>query len=170
MGIVLLLHIGLTFPGRNGLRAHALLAAWIGAGLAGIDIATGDPAWAMWVIWPLAGLLITHALRTNRVIDTLGVHALLVVLGGVEALVLVTVTPSVAGDVAITFGMMLATVAAHAMIRYGQARLLTAPIALFATVNALLFVRDALDGGGWWVRYPLLVWGTLLVIHAVLAS
>lgn len=170
MGIALLLHIGLTFPGRNGLRAHALLAAWIGAGLAGIDIATGDPAWAMWVIWPLAGLPVSHALRSRRVIGTFGVHVLLVVLGGLEALALAAVTPSIAGDVAITFGMVLATVAAHAMIRYGQARLLTAHITLFTIGNALLLVRDALDGGGWWVRYPLLAWSTLFVIHAVLAT
>ena len=39
--------------------------------------------------------------------------------------------------------------------------------AAFTLVNALLFAIDALTPGGWWFQWPLLAWGTLLLLHAL---
>jgi hypothetical protein len=164
-GIALLLHITLTFPGRDFLQAHALLASWIGAGLVGIDIATGDPTWSVWVIWPMASLVVTHALRSRRVIDDFGVHALLTLLGGLELLAVAIVTPASGGDLAMTAGYALVALLAHAMVRFGRARLLPVHLAVFVLVNTLLLIENVQEGGDWWVQYPIVGWSILLAMH-----
>lgn len=169
-GIALLLHVLLTFPGRDFLRAHLLLSTWFGAGLAGIDIATGGPAWAIWVIWPLASLVAVHALRSRRRIDDFGVHALLTLLIGLELIAVTIVDPSNAGDLAVSLGFVLVPLVAHAMIRFGRSGLLSIHIVVFALVNVLLIVENVQDGGGWWAQYPIVVWGTVLAMHVFAAT
>jgi hypothetical protein len=40
-------------------------------------------------------------------------------------------------------------------------------LAAFVAVMALLLVINALHGGPWWVRWPLLGWGTGLLAHGI---
>ncbi len=38
---------------------------------------------------------------------------------------------------------------------------------IFIGVNLLLFLIDLLGGGGWWIDVPLIVWGIVLLGHAL---
>lgn len=40
-------------------------------------------------------------------------------------------------------------------------------LATYAVVNAFLAILDYMTGGGWWVQWPLLIWGFLLVLQLV---
>lgn len=168
--IVLTAHLAATWPGRDYLRAHAMLASVIAIGLIGIDRATGDPSWAIWPVWAMASLLLVHALRSSGRIGDFGTHALLIVLGGVELLAVNLVAPGAAPELIWVIGYALVTLLAHALLTFGTMRLLPVHIITFVFLNLMFFIDSMDEGGHPWFQYPLVATSILLTAHILVET
>lgn len=168
--VALALHVGITWPGREWLRANALVTTVVSFGLIGINIAQGGDAWSVWPVWALLSLLAVHALwATNRVGD-FGAHLLLVLFAGLElaGVAIIQRDGDLFRDLTITAGYLLATVVVHAMYRFANPTLLQAHTALFVLINGLLMADSLAEGGSRWFVYPLIAWSIILGAHALL--
>lgn len=168
--IILTAHLAATWPGRDYLRAHAMLASVIAVGLIGIDRATGDPSWAVWPVWAMASLLLVHALRSTGRIGDFGAHALLIVLGGVELLAVNLVAPGAAPELIWVIGYALVTLLAHALLTFGTMRLLPVHIITFVFLNLMFFIDSMDEGGHPWFQYPLVATSILLTAHILVET
>ncbi len=168
--VALAVHIGITWPGRDWLRANALVTSVVSIGLVGINVAQGGAPWSLWVVWALSSVLAVHALWATNRVDDFGAHLLLVMFTGLElaAVVIVQRDGDLFRDLTITMGYLLASVVVHAMYRFANPTLLQAHVALFALINGLLIADSLAEGGSRWFVYPLVAWSIILGAHAVL--
>ncbi len=168
--VALAVHAGITWPGREWLRANALVTSVVSVGLVGINIAQGGNPWSLWVVWALMSVLAVHALWATDRVDDFGAHLLLVLFAGLElaAVVLVQRDGELFRDLSITMGYLLATVAVHALYRFSNPTLLQAHVVLFALFGGLLATDSLAEDGSRWFVYPLVAWSIILGAHALL--
>jgi hypothetical protein len=167
-GMAIVVHAGITYPWRGLFGLHLGLYTVLNAGLIAINVQTGYPAWSIWPVVTPGVLLVTHALLAFGRVSIFQAHVIATIAGTIELMALPLVVDVGVVQMALVAAQLWVLVVAHWLIRVQGASLFVAHAVTFAGMMSLLVLDNARDTSiGWWVRFPLVVWGVFLVAHCI---
>ncbi len=165
--IVLAIHGSWTYPHQRMVRWHAGFYVLVNAGLVGINISQGGPPWAIWPILSLGVVLLAHWLIATRRVSLFRMHLIATSLA--SGVLLLTplfidtgdLVPVLAPTVEL-WGLVLV----HWLLRSRRWPPFRIHLMVYAVVMTGLAAANAIEGTDeWWVVYPLVIWGLLVVGH-----